>query len=158
MTSSFSCHLAVQKYALQPCLPLHKVIRFQSFRSHPYLLLVTGILSSPPPPQSNSDMPPSRMCPPLPNPRQKWNELWHFNDGGCHPPGETEKRQSSTGTSATWLCPMYPEYFTLHLPLPPAHWTLLSSHPPSHNVHLHVFTFWGVGVPSQKAYPFHLLI
>lgn len=51
MTSSFSCHLAVQKYALQPCLPLHKVIRFQSFRSHPYLLLVTGILSSPPPPK-----------------------------------------------------------------------------------------------------------
>lgn len=36
MTSSFSCHLAVQKCALQPCLPLHKVIRFQSFRSHPY--------------------------------------------------------------------------------------------------------------------------
>lgn len=51
MTSSFSCHLAVQKYALQPCLPLHKVIRFHSFRSHPYLLLVTGILSSPPPPK-----------------------------------------------------------------------------------------------------------
>lgn len=52
MTSSFSCHLAVQKYALQPCLPLHKVIRFHSFRSHPYLLLVTGILSSPPPPKA----------------------------------------------------------------------------------------------------------
>ena len=50
MMSSFSCHLAVQKYALQPCLLLHKVIRFQSFQSHPYLMLVTGILSSPPPP------------------------------------------------------------------------------------------------------------
>ena len=109
-------------------------------------------------PQSNSDIPPSRTCPPLPNPRQKWNELWHFNNGGCHRPGETEKRQSSPGTSATWLCPMYPEYCTLHLPLPPAHWTPLSSHPPSYNVHLHVFTFWGVGVPSQKPYPFHLLI
>ena len=132
----------------------YQISQFQSFQYHSYLTLVMGGLSSPTP--RNSDIPPTRMRPPLPATLWEWNGLWYLNTGGEHPPGETGTAVLHRDLDAG-LSPRHLQSFTLHSPWPPAHHTLLSSHLPSYKF---VFMFltrvrWG---PSQKPYPFHILI
>lgn len=113
--STFSCHFTVQKYVCSPayfCI----VIRFQSFQSHPYLTRVMGVFPSPAPTPPKATQTfhqlDCALLSPLPIKRRMNSDTSTLV--AAHAPGETEQRQSSPGTSVTWLCPMYPKY--LHLP------------------------------------------
>lgn len=89
-------------------------------------------LLSTPAPQSNSDIPPTGMCPPLATLPRKWNELWHLSTGGSTLQEKENQDSPSTGTSATWLCPctqiLHPPPTTISCTLDTA---LFPPHPPS---------------------------
>lgn len=178
MVSSFSYHFAVEKHSVQPCLFFHTVTEFQSFWSQPHLMqILEKYLWQPlwhclsnvsdgafsclhPSPESNLYILPIRMRPPLPNAHQKskgW--LWQLQQWQMPTLQEhKEQRQSSSGTSSMWLCPMYPKYFhslTTTGLLHTGHCSLSILHD---IMFIYIFlTLLRVG-SLEKPYPFHILI
>lgn len=129
----FSCHFAVQNHAMPSCWFLHKVIRFQFLVTLPWCQR-WAFSPQHPSAQSNSDIPPARMCPPVPTP-------WLLSTLQ----EQTEQRGPPWG-------PLPCDPRAQHMPFSTHHCALATALVPSppYNVHPHLSFFLGVGFLHQS--------